>query len=223
MSFPLYCPNGHLLQGDPSTIGQSCQCPYCGTAFVVSQPEPPADAELPFAELVAEKPDDPIPLPFDPNEPRSLPFDLSDGLPTSPESPPLISIPGINAPLAETPFPAAPEAGRWADGPARAQALSNGAPIPNLQEEARAKPIHIPCPGGHPLEVTREMLGEEAECPLCGKRFALRHDRSLEYRQRQASLQQKEDEHAGRVWLAWAIAVTITVLGGLIVLARAIK
>ena len=41
MAFVFYCPNGHLLQGDPSSVGQLHQCPYCGTTFAISQPAAP--------------------------------------------------------------------------------------------------------------------------------------------------------------------------------------
>ena len=35
MAFQFYCPQGHLLQGDDSLVGQQCQCPFCGTLLVV--------------------------------------------------------------------------------------------------------------------------------------------------------------------------------------------
>ena len=37
MAFPFYCPQGHLLQGEPEQAGQPCQCPQCGSTFLVPQ------------------------------------------------------------------------------------------------------------------------------------------------------------------------------------------
>src|SRR5688572_15634688 len=38
MSFQFLCPQGHLLEGIESQMGQQCQCPICGTAFIVPSP-----------------------------------------------------------------------------------------------------------------------------------------------------------------------------------------
>lgn len=35
MAFQFYCPNGHLLEGHESQMGQQSQCPMCGAIFVV--------------------------------------------------------------------------------------------------------------------------------------------------------------------------------------------
>jgi hypothetical protein len=47
MLFQFCCPLGHVLQGDPSQVGQIFQCPMCGSNFLIpppgpSQPPPPA-------------------------------------------------------------------------------------------------------------------------------------------------------------------------------------
>ncbi len=39
MSFQFCCPQGHVLQGDPSQIGQLFQCPMCGSSFLIPPPE----------------------------------------------------------------------------------------------------------------------------------------------------------------------------------------
>src|SRR6478752_878583 len=39
MSYQFCCPQGHVLQGDPSTVGQLLQCPMCGSNFVVPPPD----------------------------------------------------------------------------------------------------------------------------------------------------------------------------------------
>jgi hypothetical protein len=38
MPFQYCCPQGHLLQGDESQVGQPCQCPFCGTTFAMPTP-----------------------------------------------------------------------------------------------------------------------------------------------------------------------------------------
>ena len=35
MAFQFCCPQGHVLQGDPSQVGQVFQCPTCGASFLV--------------------------------------------------------------------------------------------------------------------------------------------------------------------------------------------
>ncbi len=39
MSFQFCCPQGHVLQGDPSQVGQLFQCPMCGSSFMIPPPE----------------------------------------------------------------------------------------------------------------------------------------------------------------------------------------
>lgn len=38
MSFQFQCPQGHLLEGEESHAGQTCQCPECGMAFIIPMP-----------------------------------------------------------------------------------------------------------------------------------------------------------------------------------------
>lgn len=45
MSFQFQCPQGHLLEGDPSHAGQQCVCPTCGMLFII-----PAPLQAPVAE-----------------------------------------------------------------------------------------------------------------------------------------------------------------------------
>jgi hypothetical protein len=47
MAFQFLCPQGHLLEGDEAHMGMACQCPQCGTTFIiptVEQKEAPAAA-----------------------------------------------------------------------------------------------------------------------------------------------------------------------------------
>ena len=42
MSFQFQCPQGHLLEGDPSQAGQAVNCPSCGMLFIIPAPLAPA-------------------------------------------------------------------------------------------------------------------------------------------------------------------------------------
>lgn len=170
-------------------------------------------------------------LPFDPNEKASLPFELPGGSgPLSPAAPPS-GMPGMGAPLAQAPQPepgaAPPRDSEGAPLPDQEEEFTQALPakrsktiaVPELEDEVQPKQMHIPCPLGHPLEITSEMLGKTAECPLCGKRFRLRYEDSLEFRRRKAKLQEKQDAKSGQIWLAWAILAAVVVLGLLVAMA----
>ena len=57
MSFQFQCPQGHLLEGDPSQAGQQCVCPTCGMLFIIPAPiyTPTADA-APWAGVPGAQP-----------------------------------------------------------------------------------------------------------------------------------------------------------------------
>ena len=38
MGFHFKCPQGHLLQAEPTDMGRQSSCPHCGTAFIVPLP-----------------------------------------------------------------------------------------------------------------------------------------------------------------------------------------
>ena len=35
MTFQFLCPQGHLLEGEEAHMGMQCECPQCGTAFII--------------------------------------------------------------------------------------------------------------------------------------------------------------------------------------------
>lgn len=41
MGFQFQCPKGHMLEADPSSIGQASACPFCGTQFLIPAPVAP--------------------------------------------------------------------------------------------------------------------------------------------------------------------------------------
>lgn len=69
----------------------------------------------------------------------------------------------------------------------------------------------IPCPRGHVLRVTDEMLGEQACCPKCNEWFVLRASDSVEFRREQARRQAEAEERAARAWLMRAIVAAVLV------------
>ena len=49
MSFQFQCPQGHLLEGDPSQAGQAVNCPTCGMLFLIPAPlAAPAQVQTAF-------------------------------------------------------------------------------------------------------------------------------------------------------------------------------
>jgi hypothetical protein len=178
----------------------------------------------PAPEPAVEKPAGAVDLPFDPTEKASLPFEIDDGgqsfspppAPFSqPAGPAMPQMPGLpEMPPTESALPEAEESAPAEPAPAPKMAV-----VVDAAEEIKPKQVHILCPSGHPLEVTREMLGSPAQCPLCGKQFRLRWENSLEYRQRRARQLESQDAKSGQVWLAWAILAAVGILGGLVLLA----
>jgi hypothetical protein len=51
MTFQFMCPQGHLLEGDPSHAGQTCQCPQCNTMFLIPSPSGGAPADPNYAPV----------------------------------------------------------------------------------------------------------------------------------------------------------------------------
>ena len=188
-----------------------------GLGPVVPGTPPPAP---PSAGSAAGQPGGQFVLPFDPTEKASLPFELPGGPgPFSPDAPPS-GMEGMGPPTPTVPEDTSSpssEGGQEEEFlptlPVKRSKKLASLPV---EEEVQPKQMHIPCPWGHPLEITSEMLGKTAECPLCGKRFRLRYEDSLEFRRRRAKLQEKQDAKSGQIWLAWAILAAVVILGLLV-------
>ncbi|MGA2063877.1 MAG: hypothetical protein ABSG86_02860 [Thermoguttaceae bacterium] len=175
-----------------------------------------APGAAPGGQSAPEKPRGQFVLPFDPTEKASLPFEMPGGPEPSSAAPG--GMPGAGQPLDQMPSSeTSPEQEEFA--PVRRAKRSKAIGVPELEDEIQPKQMHIPCPSGHPLEVASEMLGKTAECPLCGKRFRLRYEDSLEFRRRKAKLLEKQDAKSGQIWLAWAILAAVVVLGLLVAMA----
>jgi len=64
MAFQFRCPQGHLLQGEDSQIGQQSECPFCHTQFLV--PAPPGGQQGPAHQQPPEQLDDELPTEWQP-------------------------------------------------------------------------------------------------------------------------------------------------------------
>ncbi len=191
---------------------------------------PPPAAAAPPADVVPAMQPGGIALPFDPRAKAELPFELPDDthapltfdLPAAapmpldfsrPAPPPLV------APQIEPALPPLP--GRRPapadDQPADDLLEAEAAPLDVVEVQAEV-PLHIPCPSGHTLEVTRDVLGKEVMCPFCRKRFLPVWERSLEYLRQRAQIRVREENQLGRIWLSGAIVAAIVVLAALIAL-----
>jgi hypothetical protein len=100
MTFQFLCPQGHLLEGDESQMGQACDCPMCGMRFLIpmvagyQQAAAPSPFDFaggrrsegnPFAlpepeeEPEPEVEEEPVPSPLESNEPKLLHIPCPNG------------------------------------------------------------------------------------------------------------------------------------------------
>jgi rubredoxin len=117
MAFQFQCPQGHLLEGEPSQAGQQCHCPMCGMLFIIPQPivAPAAATDGPFrfserfegiggpqpgsGQIAAPEGD-----PSAPFVPESAPAAGAVSPMTAPAAPELLHIPCPNGHELETPI-----------------------------------------------------------------------------------------------------------------------
>ena len=208
MSFQFLCPQGHLLEGEESQAGQQCDCPMCGTRFVIpgtptampQQPQFPGQAAAPAA--------------FDPGV-------------AQPYQAPQFEAPQHEAPVFEGPQfgpphsdPFAPAEPAGAMGfPGEGQGAMEEVENPFQQEEEEGpKLLHIPCPKGHELETPEEMLGQDVLCPFCGEQFTLQLRDSVEYKREREMERDRRDRKAGKTWFNWAITMAVVVIIGVVVM-----
>jgi hypothetical protein len=195
MAFQFLCPQGHLLQGEESQAGEQCQCPQCGTLFLIPSPSPPA---APASTAPAE-PSSPPPAPAEQFAPPS---------PSSPE--PTVETPPESA---ASGFP-----GIQTEASSSVPGSTVGVPEVAASKDRRPELVHIACPSGHELETPRDMLGQMAMCPYCQAQFQLRWEDSVEYRRRKVEALERKQAKAARMWLQWAIGAAVVVVLGLIVM-----
>ncbi len=150
MAFQFLCPHGHLLQGDESQAGQQCQCPYCGSLFIVpppvSAPAPapgpgwPGGSAAPGPQFQAGPQYGPGPqFPAGPQMPMGPQFAPGPQFPPGPQ--PMIGPPGGMAP-GMMPGPGYPPGPQYGPGP---QPVAEG-PYPgglDVNQAAEAPQIQV--------------------------------------------------------------------------------
>ena len=92
MPFQFYCPQGHLLEGHESQMGQQSQCPLCGAIFLIPQPQAAAAPPPPAP------PPEPAPAP-----PPAASAPPPPSAPAAPPEPRIVRIPCPKGHLLETP------------------------------------------------------------------------------------------------------------------------
>ncbi|MGD9720446.1 MAG: hypothetical protein AB7O59_06560 [Pirellulales bacterium] len=77
MTFQFLCPQGHLLEGEEEHMGMQCQCPQCGTAFIIPTLGQSDDVEV---EVEEEAPAAAAEIELEPLEPLDAMRPLDAGL-----------------------------------------------------------------------------------------------------------------------------------------------
>ena len=202
MAFQFLCPQGHLLQADPSQMGRTINCPTCGVLFVVpSLTVAPAVQAVPVtpvppppettAELVE---DDPLDVKVRRRSRRRLDF-LEEMAGDEPAE--QAAEESTEEVVVELPAAAAAAFDPTAFGP---------------------KLVHIDCPRRHELITPLDTMGQDVMCPHCGDQFRLRYDHTREYLTEHHRNQEVQEEKLGRKWLTWAIVAGVMVLVMLVVM-----
>jgi len=193
MAFQFLCPQGHLLQGDESQVGQQCKCPYCEVEFFVPPPSGEVPADQPGAGEDATW--SATPAMAGSQEPV---FDEPEAGEYYEEAEEEEGFPGIHT-----------------GGP---QADAGEVPAFGLAAAEQASVVHVICPHGHVLETPRDMLGQDAMCPYCEAEFRLRFEDTEEYRREREEQRERREQKLGKAWMNWAIAVAVVVVMGVIIL-----
>jgi hypothetical protein len=177
MTFQFLCPQGHLLQGEEAHMGMQCQCPQCGTAFIIPTIESaPSPAATPSAPDLGLAPFDDADLLSGPANPSRTYESASSGLEDF-------------------------AAGGFESHDPGTAGLAADEGVGELSDEVGEVLLHIPCPNGHVLDVPLEMIGARAMCPHCRAEFRLRREKSEEYLREQEIL----DARRAQFWFKLAI------------------
>ncbi len=229
MAFQFLCPQGHMLQGEPTQAGQQCKCPYCQTEFLVPAPAvSPQAAALPGTVPQIGMPSAAAPQAAVPPAAAPPAAALPAALPPDAPAAPLYAAPKYEMPVA--PAPAAPGIEGAAEG--AFPGIRTGADFGDRVSEdsvpqdvaaqfgtvhaEQQSVLHIPCPKGHVLETPRDMLGQDAMCPFCQRQFRLDFHNSREYRAEKEDRRERREQKLGQAWMRWSIAAAVVVVLGVI-------
>jgi hypothetical protein len=184
MTFQFLCPQGHLLQGEEADMGMQCQCPQCGTAFIIPTVERPSYSSSDDLTAMPPGMDDLEPEPRE----QAVEAEVQAG------------------PAAETALDAGVEPREMDFGQADAAVGGLNAAI------AAESFLHIPCPNGHELETPLNMLGQRVMCPHCRAEFTLRREKSIEYQHEQDLLDRRRAQFWFQAAIAAASVVGLALL-----------
>ena len=210
MPFQFRCPQGHLLEGENEDVGQIVNCPICGVALTIPS-APYTPTATPIQPAVPH---------YQQNYLEAPTADVTD------TAPPVIE--------PETEFFPDVTAAKSNDEPENEFSINNhnsqsDSTKQDNQEEQAANDtpdfengnanqdeLRIPCPNGHILHATRDMLDEEAICPFCEEQFELKERNSLEAVEKREMLSEKRQEKQERVFLYWGIGIMVIGILGVI-------
>jgi len=204
MPFQFRCPQGHLLEGENEDVGQIVNCPICGvalsipsvpytpTATPLQPPIPPYqqhDQQVPAANVT-----DTAPPVIEP-EPETFPDVTADRSTEEAKNEFAVDTDNSQSDSAEQD---------------NNQAEQDGDDTLDFESgNANQDELRIPCPNGHILDATRDMLGEEAICPFCKEQFELKERNSLEAIEKREMLSEQREERQERMFLYWGIGVMV--------------
>lgn len=195
MNFQFCCPNNHLLQGDDTQAGSVITCPVCQVKFIIPSPAPQSPVASPSAGHEA----------FPPGGEGTSPF--------SPSRFPTDMFPGQNSP-SENPLDFRRNSQPFTVGSGEYGSTRQFAP----KTASTVTHLHIPCPNGHIMEITRDFLGEEVVCPQCSRDFVLRFENTLEYRKERDAKETVIATKYAQRWLQFAIALAVAIFLMVIIL-----
>ena len=233
MPFQFMCPQGHLLEGHESQMGQQTQCPVCGTAMIV--PILPGPGPTPGGFLQGGSPGYPPGYP-PPGYPSPHAGGATPWQPGPANQGPMAGYLGGHAPhagqavgafhdvdAAETTFPQVGVLPEFQPPQTSADAALGEIHVPREagssgSVEAPKEPsfVTILCPNNHELQTPLDMIGQDAMCPQCSVQFRLRYEDSLEYREEKKKVQARRADEFGTSALKWAIVAAVIVVLGII-------
>lgn len=219
MNFQFYCPQGHLLQSDTANAGATIACPICGTQFIVP---PPPQSVLDAEKKAKGQTDDDEDDTEDEDEDEELFNFGSSSKKSKKQSFDFSDLGDDDDDDDEDEYDdededdTDEEYDEDEDEEGDEDDEEDGGfsfDMKNQQAASDLPPLHIPCPNGHVLEVSRDLLGEEAECPHCGEIFTLKRDNSLESINERYKKETKETTKISKQWFTFAIIVLVMFLG----------
>jgi hypothetical protein len=210
MPFQFRCPQGHLLEGLNEDVGQTVNCPICGVALTI-----PGVSYTPTASPIQ-----PAVPHYQQNYHEVPAADVNTAPPVI--EPETESFPDVTAVRsteeAENEF-AVDTDNSQSDSAEQDnnQAEQDGNDTPDFESgNTNQDELRIPCPNGHILHATRDMLDEEAICPFCEEQFELKERNSLEAVEKREILSEKRQEKQERVFLYWGIGIMVIGILGVI-------